>query len=79
LKSFGLVLVLIGLGLIPAMLLAIEIFHLYVSNQDFHMVLIVLLALADASLIAGVLIRIPRRRNRSAAQTVELNNHLGNR
>jgi nitrate reductase gamma subunit len=75
LKSFGIALVFVGLSLIPGMLFAIKIFNLYVSQQDFHTVLIVLLVLADGALFAGVMILIPRRRS---TERYSEDHHSGN-
>ncbi len=58
LKWLGLILVLTGLGLIPVALLAFQILHISLSEQDFHLDLITLAIVADGSLIVGALILI---------------------
>ena len=62
-KWLGLVLVLTGLGLIPIALLALKSLQVFVSEEDYHMVLLVLMVFADVFLIIGVLILLPQGRS----------------
>jgi hypothetical protein len=59
----GLILVFTGLGLIPIAVVAFERLQLFVSERDFHVVLILLMVMADIALIAGVLMMMPQRRS----------------
>lgn len=63
LKWLGLILVFTGLGLIPIAVVAFERLQLFVSERDFHVVLILLMVMADIALIAGVLMMMPQRRS----------------
>jgi hypothetical protein len=60
LKWFGLVLVLAGVSVIPLTLLALQTLQVALNHQEFRITLVVLLALGDGFLIAGVLIMMPR-------------------
>jgi hypothetical protein len=63
LKWLGLILVFTGLGLIPIAVVAFERLQLFVGERDFHVVLILLMVMADIALIAGVLMMMPQRRS----------------
>ena len=63
LKWLGLILVFTGLGVIPLALLAFRILRLSLSEQDYHADLVMLLVLADGSLIAGVLLLVSQARS----------------
>ncbi|HZC46983.1 MAG TPA: hypothetical protein VE243_10945 [Candidatus Acidoferrum sp.] len=62
-KWLGLALVFTGLGLIPMALLAFKSLQVFVSEEDFHLVLVVLMVFADVFLIIGVLILMPQGRS----------------
>ncbi len=63
LKWLGFILVFTGLGVIPLALLAFRILRISLSEQDYHADLVMLLVLADGSLIAGVLLLVSQARS----------------